>query len=180
MENIDVDKVTGYRINFDGIETKKIKYPKDAKPLKISPYYKKIYVNDDDIEIDSRSPDFAKRHEKVVMNYPLEVVNYFIRENRDISEIYHTTSKEKSLKILYPTPNLKILLPKDIDKEQKLVVKIANLKNQNIYWYLDKEFIGIDKSYEKEIELNTGDHTITIMASDGEVTRTSFSIDKTG
>lgn len=180
LENIDVDKVTGYRISFDGIETKKIKYPKDAKPLKISPYYKKIYVNDDDIEIDSRSPDFAKRHEKVVMNYPLEVVNYFIRENRDISEIYHTTSKEKSLKILYPTPNLKILLPKDIDKEQKLVVKIANLKNQNIYWYLDKEFIGIDKSYEKEIELNTGDHTITIMASDGEVTRTSFSIDKTG
>ena len=80
---------------------------------------------------------------------------------------------------MYPTPNLKILLPKDLDKEQKLVVKIANLKNQNIYWYLDKEFIGLDKSYEKEIELGVGEHSLTIMAEDGEVAKTSFSIEKT-
>ena len=179
LENIEVDKITGYRINLDGIETKTIKFPRKAKPLKISPFYKKIYVDDNDVEIDSRSPDFANSHEKIIINYPLEVVNYFIRENRDVSEIYHTNSKEKSLKILYPTPNLKILLPKDLDKEQKLVVKIANLKNQNIYWYLDKEFIGIDKSFEKEIELSIGEHTLTIMAEDGEIVKTKFSIDKT-
>ena len=179
LENIKVDKITGYRIDIDGIETKTIKFPIKAKPLKISPFYKKIYVDDNDVEIDSRSPDFANSHEKVIMNYPLEVVNYFIRENRDVSEIYHTNSKEKSLKILYPTPNLKILLPKDLDKEQKLIVKIANLKNQDIYWYLDKEFIGIDKSFEKEIELGIGEHTLTIMAEDGEVVKTKFSIEKT-
>ena len=179
LENIEVDKITGYRINLDGIETKTIKFPKKAKPLKLSPFYKKIFVDDNDVEIDSRSQDFANSHEKVIMNYPLEVVNYFIRENRDVSEIYHSDSKEKSLKILYPTPNLKILLPKDLDKEQKLVVKIANLKNQDIYWYLDKEFIGIDKSFEKEIELGIGEHTLTIMAEDGEVVKTKFSIDKT-
>lgn len=179
LENITVDKITGYRINMDGIETKTIKFPRKAKPLKLSPFYKKIFVDENDVEIDSRSPDFANSREKVIMNYPLEVVNYFIRENRDVSEIYHTNSKEKSLKILYPTPNLKILLPKDLDKEQKLVVKIANLKNQDIYWYLDKEFIGIDKSFEKEIELGIGEHTLTIMAEDGEVMTTKFSIDKT-
>ncbi|MBR0038634.1 MAG: penicillin-binding protein 1C [Lachnospiraceae bacterium] len=179
LENLEVDKITGYRINIEGVETKTIKFPRKAKPLKLSPYYKKIYVDDDDVEIDSRSPEFANSHEKVILNYPLEVVNYFIRENRDVSEIYHTSSKEKSLKILYPTPSLKILLPKDLDKEQKLVVKIANLKNQNIYWYLDKEFIGLDKSYEKEIELGVGEHSLTIMAEDGEVAKTSFSIEKT-
>ena len=179
LENIEVDKITGYRINFPDIETKTIKYPKDAKPLKLSPYYKKIYVDENDVEVDSRDENFTKSHEKVVLNYPLEVVNYFIRENRDISEIYHMSSVEKSLKILYPTPNLKILLPNDLDKEQKLVVKIANLKNQNIYWYLDKEFIGQDKSYEKEIQLGIGNHTITIVAEDGETTKTNFTIEKT-
>lgn len=179
LENIEVDKITGYRINFPDIETKTIKYPKDAKPLKLSPYYKKIYVDENDVEVDSRDENFTKSHEKVVLNYPLEVVNYFIRENRDISEIYHMRSGEKSLKILYPTPNLKILLPHDLDKEQKLVVKIANLKNQNIYWYLDKEFIGQDKSYEKEIFLGVGNHTITIVAEDGETTKTNFIIEKT-
>lgn len=179
LEKIEVDKITGYRVNFPNIETKTIKYPKDAKQLKLSPYYKKIYVDDNGVEVDSRDERFLKSHEKVVLNYPLEVVNYFIRENRDISEIYQTNSSEKSLKILYPTPNLKILLPNDLDKEQKLVIKIANLKNQNIYWYVDKEFIGQDKSYEKEIQLGVGNHTITIVAEDGETTKTNFIIEKT-
>ena len=179
LENIEVDEVTGYRINFYGVETKYIKYPTKAKPLKMSPYYKKIFVDENDVEIDSRDPNFANSHEKIIMNYPLEVVNYFIRENQDVSGIYHFTSKEKSLKILYPTPNLKILLPKDIDREQKLIVKIANLKNQNIYWYLDKEFVGLDKKLEKEIELSVGNHVLTIMSEDGEVAKVSFSIEKT-
>ena len=185
IERIEVDKITGYRIDttsvpaMNEIEKKLIRYPKSAKPLKLSPYYKKIYVDDNDVEIDSRDKNFANSHEKIILNYPLEVVNYFIRENRDISEIYHTNTKEKSLKILYPTPSLKILLPKDIDKEQKLIVKIANLKNQNIYWYLDREFIGMDKSFEKEIELSVGDHVLTIVAEDGETTKTNFSIEKT-
>ena len=179
IENIEVDKLTGYRINLDGIETKYIRYPRSAKPLRLSPYYKKIYVDENDVEIDSRDENFANAKEKIIMNYPLEVVNYFIRENRDVSEIYNITSKEKSLKILYPSPNLKILLPKDLDKEQKLVVKIANLKNQNIYWYLDKEFIGMDKNYEKEISLGVGEHSLTIVAEDGEMTKTNFSIEKT-
>ena len=178
LEDLEVDKVTGYRINFDNVETKTIKYPTKAKPLKLSPYYKKIFVDENDVEIDSRDSNFVNRREKIILNFPLEVVNYFIRENRDISEIYNTSTKEKSLKILYPTPNLKILLPKDLGGDQKLVVKIANLKNQNIYWYLDKEFIDKSKSYEKEISLGVGEHTVTIMAEDGELTRTSFSIEK--
>ena len=178
LDNITVDKLTGYRVNFD-VETKTIKFPHSAKSLKISPFYKKIYVDDNDVEIDSRSPNFLNRHEKIILNFPLEVVNYFIRENRDVSEIYHINSNEKSLKILYPTPNLRILLPKDLDKEQKLIVKIANLKNQNIYWYLDKEFIGKNKNLEQEISLTVGEHTLTIMAEDGEMTKTSFTIEKT-
>ena len=59
------------------------------------------------------------------------------------------------------------------------MVKIANLKNQDIYWYLDKEFLGIDKSFEKEIDLGIGNHVLTIVAEDGETTKTSFSIEKT-
>lgn len=179
IKEIEVDKRTGYRIDLDGVETVLIKYPRSAKPLKMSPYYKKIYVDDNDVEIDSRNIDFVNAHEKIIMNYPLEVVNYFIREDMDVSEIYHSSIGEKTLKILYPTQNLKILLPKDIDKEQKLVVKIANIKKQNIYWYLDKEFLGVDKNYEKEIELGVGKHTFTIMSEDGEIAKANFSIEKT-
>ena len=185
LTTLTVDETTGYRIDTEilnkaeNINTIDILYPSNAKPLKISPYYKKIYVDENDIEIDSRDPNFYKAHEKIVLNYPLEVVNYYIREKRNINEIYDVNSKGKSLKILYPTPNLKILLPKDIDKYQKLVVKIANLKNQDIYWYLDNEFLGKENTFEKEIELSIGDHIITIVAEDGEATNAKFSIEKT-
>ena len=178
LENIEVDKITGYRINMDGVEKKFIRYPKSAKPLKLSPYYKKIYVDDNGVEIDSRDANFANSHEKVILNYPIEVVNYLVRENRDISEIYNVKTNEKSIKILYPTPFVKILLPKDLDKEQKLIAKIANVKNQNIYWYLDNEFIGFDKSFEKEIDLGAGNHTLTIVAEDGETAKTNFTVEK--
>lgn len=176
--NIKVDKTTGYRTEFDELETKTIKYPRYAKPLRLSPYYKKIYVDENGKEVDSRDINFVNSEEKIILNYPIEVVNYLIREKRDVSDIYDVNSKESSLKILYPTPNLKILIPKDIDKEQKLVVKIANIKNQNVYWYVDNEFIGIDNSYEKEMSFDVGEHTLTIMSEDGELTKTSFIIEK--
>lgn len=81
----------------------KVLYPKDAKLLRISPYYKKIFVDEDDMEIDSKSPNFDKRKEKIVIEYPIEVSNYFflngVREN-------------KNVKIAYPVQNLNIFVPK--------------------------------------------------------------------
>ena len=50
---------------------------KNAKLLRTSPYYKKIFVDENDIEIDSRSENFDKRKEKIVIEYPVEVSNYF-------------------------------------------------------------------------------------------------------
>ena len=65
---------------------------------------KKIFVDENDIEIDSRSENFDKRKEKIVIEYPVEVSNYFflngVREN-------------KKVKIAYPVENLNIFVPKD-------------------------------------------------------------------
>lgn len=179
LREIEVDKLTGYRVEYEEIEKKKIYYPTKAKPLKLSPYYKKVYVDDEGKIVDSRDESFVNSKYKIIMNYPLEVVNYYIRENKDISKIYNINTNEKSLKILYPTPNLKILLPKDLDKEQNLIIKIANLKNQDLYWYLDKEFIDKDKSLEKEIPMGIGKHILTLVSEEGEKVSVSFEIEKT-
>lgn len=177
---IKVDKLTGYRNEFHQVETKEILYPKSAKPLKLSPYYKKIFVNDKDEEIDSRSPDFINKKEKILVNYPLEVINYLIMENMDVSSIYDEKFvSKKTIKIVYPTNNLSILLPKDFDGEKNIIVKIANIKNQEIYWYLDNEFLGKDKKFQKEMKIPNGEHTITIMSQEGELERVKFNIQRT-
>lgn len=177
---IKVDRLTGYRTEFSQLETREILYPKSAKPLKLSPYYKKIFVNDNDEEIDSRSPDFLNKKEKIIPNYPLEVINYLIRENMDVSSIYdENLISKKTIKIIYPSNNLTLLLPKDFDGEKNVIIKIANIKNQNIYWYLNDKFLGKDKNYEKEIKIPNGIHEIMIMAESGEIEKVKFQVERT-
>ncbi len=138
---IKVDKETGYRLKYD-IPFKDIYYPSEAKTLKTSPYYKKIFVTEDGREVDSRDSEFVNSREEIVLNYPIEVINYLIKENRDISTLYSNKIKKKSVKFIYPVKNLKIILPKDFDGEKDIIIKIANLKKQNIYWYINGEYIG--------------------------------------
>jgi penicillin-binding protein 1C len=180
LEYITVDKKTGYRLKYEELESEQILFPKSAIALKTSPFYKKIFVNDKGEEIDSRSPDFLDKKEKIVLNYPIEVINYLIRENFKIEDVYNINLKnENSIKILYPTGGLTILLPKDFDGEKEIIFKIANIKKQDIYWYLDNEFVGQDNSYEKELKIPNGEHILTIMAANGEIQRVRFLIKRT-
>ena len=180
LKKIDIDTITGYRNIFSQLETKKILYPKKAKALRPSPYLKKIFVNNKDEEINSLSKDFINKKEKIILDYPIEVINYYIREKIDISTIYNKKiASNRSLKILYPTKNLKILLPRDFDGDKNMIIKIANLKNQNIYWYLNNIFISKDRDHKKEIALSNGQHTLTIVSETGERESVTFEIEKT-
>lgn len=174
---IKVDSETGYRLKYD-VLSKEILYPESAKPLRTSPYYKKIFVNSRGEEIDSRSPDFAERKEKIILTYPIEVINYFVRENLDISNIFNSRVNKKTIKFIYPSDNLKIIIPKDFDGEKSVIVKTANLKNQELYWYVNKEYIGRGKEKEKSFNLKEGKYEITAVAENGETIKVKFEVVK--
>lgn len=174
---IKVDSETGYRLKHD-VPYKEILYPESAKPLKTSPYYKKIFVNDKGEEIDSRDSNFSQRKEKIVLSYPIEVINYFVRENLDISNIFNEKSEQKSIKFIYPTNNLKIKIPKDFDGEKSVIVKTANLKNQELYWYLNGEYLGKSREREKKFNLSQGKYEITLVVENGETAKVYFQITK--
>ena len=168
LKEIEIDEKTGYRKFYD-VESKKVFYPKDAKLLRISPYYKKIFVDEDDIEIDSRSPNFDKRKEKIVIEYPIEVSNYFflngVREN-------------KNVKIAYPVQNLNIFVPKDFDGYKKVAMKLYNPNNEYVYWYLDEDYVGYSNEKEKFFELDIGKHKLTIITENGAREEVKFNINK--
>ncbi len=175
LEKIKVDSETGYRLKYD-IPYKEIFYPKDAKPLKVSPYYKKIFVNKNGEEIDSRDESFSEREEKYILVYPLEVVNYFVRENLDVSNIFSEKTAEKTIKFIYPKNNLKIIVPKDFDGEKSLIVKIANIKNRELYWYVNKEYAGKSREKEKSFNLKKGNYEITVVSEKGEIAKINFQV----
>lgn len=175
LEKIKVDSETGYRLKYN-IPYKEIFYPKDAKPLKVSPYYKKIFVNKNGEEIDSRNESFSEREEKYILVYPLEVVNYFVRENIDVSNIFSEKTAEKTIKFIYPKNNLKIIVPKDFDGEKSLIVKIANIKNRELYWYVNKEYFGKSREKEKSFNLKKGNYEITVVSEKGEIAKINFQV----
>ncbi|WP_270466635.1 penicillin-binding protein 1C [Fusobacterium polymorphum] len=168
LKEIEIDEKTGYR-KFYEVESKKVPYPKEAKLLRISPYYKKIFVDEDDMEIDSRSPNFDKRKEKIVIEYPIEVSNYFflngVREN-------------KNVKIAYPVQNLNIFVPKDFDGYKKVSMKLYNPNNEYVYWYLDEDYVGYSNEKEKFFELDIGKHKLTIVTENGAREEVKFNINK--
>lgn len=175
LEKIKVDKETGYRLKYD-VPYKEIFYPKDAKPLKVSPYYKKIFVNKNGEETDSRDESFNEREEKYILLYPLEVVNYFVRENLDVSNIFSEKTAEKTIKFIYPKNNLKIIVPKDFDGEKSLIVKIANIKNQELYWYVNKEYAGKSREKERSFNFKKGKYEITVVSESGETAKINFQV----
>ena len=175
LKKIKVDKETGYRLKYD-VSYKEIFYPKDAKPLKASSYYKKIFVNKNGEEIDSRDESFNEREEKYILVYPLEVVNYFVRENLDVSNIFSEKTAKKTIKFIYPKNNLKIIVPKDFDGEKSLIVKIANIKNQELYWYVNKEYAGKSREKERSFNFKKGEYEIAVVSESGETAKINFQV----
>lgn len=175
FKEIEIDKETGYRLKYD-VESEKVEYPLGAKSLKTSPYYKKVMVNEKGEEIDSRDRDFFKAKEKVILSYPVELLDYLARENIDIE----SSKNSDELKIVYPLDNLKIFLPKDFDERKKVIVKIANPQNRELYWYHNGKYIYRGREREKSFDFSQGEHRITVVTEDGKVAEVKFYIVKRG
>jgi len=174
LKKIVIDKESGYRLKYD-VPSEEIDYPQGAKSLKSSPYYRKIFVNSRGEEIDSRDEEFADSEERVVISYPVELLDYLARENIDISN-----GKSEKIKIIYPLNDLKIFLPRDFDERKKLIVKVANPKNRQIYWYHNGKYIFRGKDLERSFDFSQGEHRLTLVSESGEVAEVKFYIDKRG
>lgn len=172
LKEISIDTQTGFRLKYD-VPSENIEVPKDAKPLKVSPYYRKIYVDEEGKEVDSRDENFYKSKEKIVVSYPAELLNYLVKENMDISNVI---DKKKSVKFIYPLNGIKIKIPKDFDGMKKVIVKISNPNSYNIFWYINGKYIGSSKERERSFDFPSGEQIISIIAENGETAQIKFEV----
>ena len=96
----------------------------------------------------------------------MNFLDYLARENINISN-----EKDERIKIIYPLNNIKIFLPKDFDGNKKLIVKIANPQNKELYWYHNGKYIFKGKDIERAFDFSKGEHKITLVSENGEVAR---------
>ena len=88
------------------------------------------------------------------------------------------TAKEK-LQILYPTKGAELLLPQDFDETKQQLVSEVLVDNSvdSIFWFVDNELLNVTKANHKiELDLEPGEHTLTVVSSQGEEDSRSFTI----
>jgi penicillin-binding protein 1C len=83
----------------------------------------------------------------------------------------NSDGKHRKMALIYPIPNMKIYVPKNLSEERSRTVFEAAHSNpkSTIYWHLDDQFICSTKDIH-EIALNpsVGKHKITLVDEDGE------------
>lgn len=87
--------------------------------------------------------------------------------------------KKENLRILYPTQQAEILLPRDLNnKKQSLVGKVVTgSKVDSLYWFMDHELVSVTRrSHEVAFSLEPGPHVLTVVGSDGQETSHEFFI----
>lgn len=174
LKEILIDLPTGYRydVDYKDIESTRILYPKYAKTLQTSPFLKNVFVNQDMKEVDSLNIDFINAKEITKIDLPLSLLEYYKEQNINVKK------QGRSLQILYPKENLSIIRTKDFSGENELIARIANINNHNVFWYLDKKYIGASKNNTMILKLDAGYHTLSVIDSHGDSHSVNFIISK--
>lgn len=174
LKEIVLDKATGYRYNknYKNIKTFTALSPKDSKTLRYSPFLENVFVNKAGEEVDSLSKDFLSAKEITKLSLPIALLSYYKEQN------VNNNQKIRALKILYPKNNLSIIRTKDFSGKNELIARIANISGENVFWYLDKKYIGSSVESTKILNLNAGIHTLTIINNNTDSDTVSFKIIK--
>ncbi|ARJ57401.1 penicillin-binding protein 1C [Campylobacter cuniculorum] len=167
--NIKLDLMSKYRYDerLGGAYTYTL-YPKEAKILRTSPFLKRIYEFQGK-EVDSKDENFKDAKIQIKLDLPLNALDFLHQENLNFKS-------EKNIKILYPKQNLNILLARDFDKQKALVVKIANLKNEKVFWYLNQKLIYEGEATSRILDLKPKIYSLFIISESGESDEVRFEV----
>ena len=112
------------------------------------------------------------------------IINNYYKKNTGLS---HEMPKYKDgcggqdelLRIVYPTQSAEILLPIDVDnRKQALIGKALSSPGiDSIYWFVDHELKSITHTnHEVKLDLDSGNHTLTLVGSNGSEITHNFDI----
>ena len=187
MTTIDISAESGYRASEFCENKIRIYYPKDAKPLKTSPYEKIIYTNKAGTEevcsLCWKEGDIVKKSIEV---YPPQVLTFLRgKGNRQNAMIPHKRTcpsiQNHIVDIIYPQEDTTILVPRNFDgKYEKVKFKAgSSYLDTKLYWYLDNNFLGETlKNHEIDVELETGKHKLFVTDENGNNSDVNFYSEK--
>lgn len=168
LKRLKIDSVTGYRYDLP-VDFSYTLYPKDANALRSSPYLKKVYEFEGK-ELNSLDANFKNAKPSIKLDLPVQVLA-FLKEAR-----VNLTNRQ-NVKILYPTQNVRIVMSKDLHRKNPLIVKVANLQDETLFWYLNKSVIYEGKDTSRMLDLKAGAYELFIISQSGQSDEVRFRVE---
>jgi penicillin-binding protein 1C len=88
-------------------------------------------------------------------------------------------SRSKSLQIIYPYPNSKVYIPRELDGSEGKIIFEAALNNplSPVFWHIDGELTHTTTNEHKfPVHLSKGQHNLMVMDNEGNMDEIYFQV----
>jgi len=186
MTNIRVCRNSGYRAGPDCPDTEEVSVCLNGLRSDACPYHRIIHLN----KSKTRQVTSNCLPAEEIINESWFVLppamEYFYRkkhsEYKPLPPFAAGCRPEKSfpvMEFIYPTPGIKIFIPRDHTGEMTRVIPEVVHRNSSkrIFWHLDDKYITTTKQiHQTEILAPAGNHVLTVVDEDGNTLTCSFNI----
>lgn len=177
---------TGYQASIHCPTTTQTEAPKHQHPLQTCPNHQTITVTQNETQRVCSlcwTPNDHKRVSRLI--YTPDVVTHLRQQGHIASDLpphnpnCPAQADQSAIKIVYPTPNAHLYLPRDLDGTlQNVVLRATHRdKDHTLYWYVNHHYLGETKTtHTKATPLPEGWHTLEVVDEMGQRDQTRFYI----
>jgi penicillin-binding protein 1C len=186
LTTITVCAQSGYRAGPDCPETKETDASTNGLRSEVCPYHKIVHLDrtgTHQVTADCETPSEIRNESWFVLPPAME---YYYRkkhpEYRVLPPVAPGCLADRTIPVMefiYPTPGIKIFIPRDqTGLLTRVVAEIAHRNpSKKIFWHLDENYLATTKSiHQLEILAADGNHLLTAVDEDGNSVKCSFSI----
>jgi penicillin-binding protein 1C len=89
------------------------------------------------------------------------------------------TSGRPALALLYPEPNARVLIPRELDGQRGRTVfeAVHRRRDATLYWHLDDRYLGETHTFHQQsLDIDPGEHILTVVDDEGERVARRFQV----
>lgn len=186
LTTIRVCSQSGFREGSDCPETEEIMACEGGLKSEACPFHRIVHLNKSKtfrVNSECASPDDMLNMPWFVLPPAME---YFYRQKHagyqplpPLAPGCYDSKSTPSMEFIYPTPGVKIFIPRDQTGALTRVIPEVAHRNpsRKIFWHLDDKYIGTTRYiHQTEILAGKGDHILTVVDEEGNTIRCGFTI----
>ena len=187
LRQIDVCANDGF-LATDGCETTRALVPRGSHFDALSPHNLRVNLDAagrQRVDSDCESPGNMARENWFVL--PPAEEFYYRRahaEYRPLPEFRADCAAARAgeragLALLYPDPNARVLIPRELDGSRGRTVfeAVSRRREATIYWHLDGQYLGETHTFHQQsLDMDPGEHILTLVDDQGERVARRFQV----